>query len=106
MEFEIESLKNYKFREAKASAIDILSLANVFDPDKFGNMRTVYQFALEHIEVEINGKWTPVKMANREVYMPLEIENNLSALNELCAWYIDKVMTRVFLESEGSKQNV
>ena len=105
MEFEIENLKEYKFREAKVSPIDILALSGIFNPGNFDSMRIVYKFALEHIEVEINGKWTIVKVPDREVYMPLDLENNLPALNELSMWYVNNVMSRVFPASEGLKQD-
>lgn len=98
-EFTIESLPGVTFREGKVSPVDLLAIAPQVDFDAYSKTKELYTFALEHLECEVNGKWFPVKHPGRDVYMPIGIEKNLRALNDLCAWYITNVIAEVFTGS-------
>lgn len=104
-EFKIDCLPETNFREAYVSPVDLLAIGTQVDFDAFQKTKELFNFALEHIECEVNGKWLPVKQSGRDVYMPFGIDKNLKALNELCHWYMDNVIIRVFTESAESMDN-
>lgn len=97
-EFTIESRKE-QFRVAQISPIDLLALQMQTDLDNFEQSKILFKFALEHIEVKMGETWKPVKTQNREVYMPIGIENDYQALNELCVWFLNNVVAKVFQKS-------
>ena len=99
MEFRIEALPDAEFRTANTSPIDILAISSQVDFDQYTKTRDTLRFALEHIEVKAGSQWVPVKVADREVYMPMGIETNFRALNELCKWYVENVLVPVFQDS-------
>ncbi len=98
-EFTVESMPNFKFREAYTSPVDLLALSLQVDFDQFKKTKELFEFALEHCEVKVGEKWFPVKSAGMEAYAPLGIEKNFAALNDICHWYIDTVLMEVFPES-------
>lgn len=102
MEFNIESLPGITFREAQVSPIDLLAIATQVDFDEYKKSKELIQFALEHLECEVEGKYFPVKQAGREVYMPFGIERKFKALNELVQWYLENVVFEVFTGSAES----
>ena len=54
-------------------------------------------FALEHIEVNVgDNKWIVVKQKDRNVYMPMGIEEDYKALKELIEYFIEEVLSKVF----------
>lgn len=102
-EFTIEALPGINFREANVSPIDLLALATQVDFNEFGKTKELFAFSLEHLECEgESGKWFPVKVPGREVYMPFGLEKNFAALNELCKWYMENVVSEVFQGSAES----
>ena len=102
-EFTIEALPGINFREASVSPIDLLALATQVDFNEFGKTKELFTFSLEHLECEgEGGKWFPVKVPGREVYMPFGLEKNFAALNELCKWYMENVVSEVFQGSAES----
>lgn len=105
-EFEIKALPGVTFREANVSPVDLLAIATQVDFDAFKKTKELFAFALEHVEVEVESKWFPVKYPGREVYMPFGIEKNLIALNELCEWYISNVIAEVFTGSAESTNEI
>lgn len=98
-EFTLEALPGSTFRVAKCSPVDILALNGQADFEKFAPTKEIYKYALEHLEVNIDGKWVAVKTPDREVYMPFGIEDNLPGLNALALWFINNVLTEVFRRS-------
>lgn len=100
-EFEIEAMKGTKFRTKYISPVDLLALGSQVDLDDFYKSQLLFTFALEHIEVLIgdNNKWFTVKTPGQEVYMPLGIEENLKALNQLSAWFIENIVIKTFTNS-------
>ena len=97
-EFTITS-RQEQFRVPKISPIDLLALQMQTDLENFTQTKVLFTFALEHIEVKMGEKWTPVKTANKEIYMPFGIEDDFNALNELCGYFLTNVVTKVFPKS-------
>ena len=105
-EFTVESRPGITFREARVSPIDLLAITTQVDFDEYKKNKELFKFALEHLECEIEGKWLPVKTADREVYMPFGIERNYKALNELVQWYLENVIIEVFTGSAESTNGI
>ena len=101
-ESNVESLPGITCREAQVSPVDLLAITTQVDFDEYKKNKELFKFALEHLECEIEGKWLPVKTADREVYMPFGIERNYKALNELVQWYLENVIIEVFTGSAES----
>lgn len=101
-ELTVKSLPGITFREGQVSPVDLLAIATQVDPDDYKKNKTLISFALEHLECKVEGKWLPVKVAGREVYMPFGIERNFQALNELVQWYLENVVFEVFTGSAES----
>ena len=101
-EFNIEALPDITFREAYVSPVDLLAVATQVDFDEYEKNKTLFAFALEHIECLVETKWLPVKTAGRDVYMPFGIERNFKALNQLVQWYLENVIYEVFIGSAES----
>ena len=98
LEFTIETRKE-NFRIVKISPIDILALQMQTDLDNFEKTKLLFKFALEHTEVKAGEKWFPVKTPNKEVYFPTDIAEDYIALNEICAFFLDNKMAKVFQKS-------
>lgn len=102
-EFTIESKKTHKFRIAKISPVELLALQMQID---FSNLQltvTLFSYILEHIEVEISKQWVPVKEKNRDVYMPVDLENDFLSLRELVFYFLNSYMKPLFTNSNELK---
>lgn len=97
-EFNIKSLPE-TFRVGVITPIEMLSILPQVNFDDYSKTQTLYTFCLEHIEVNINGKWTAVKEKTKSVYFPLGIENNIQALQEICEYMVSKVIAPAFIQS-------
>lgn len=93
---------NLKFRIRKVSPIKLLSIATRFGDQDLASTEEVFKFALENTEVQVLDKWFPVKEANKEVYWPADIDENLMLLQELVAYFIKNVIASVFTKSSKS----
>lgn len=98
-EFTIESCPNTTFRDGYVSPVDLLAISTQVDFDAFSKTKELFSFALEHTEVMVGDKWLPVKTSGRDVYMPIGVETNYSALNDICTWYLQNVISKVFTNS-------
>lgn len=98
LEFTIETRKE-SYRIVKISPVDILALQMQTDLDNFEKTQMLFKFALEHTEVKVGEKWFPVKTPNKEVYFPVGIEEDYVALNEICAYFLNNKMAKVFQKS-------
>lgn len=101
-EFEISSLPGTKFRVGKISPTSLLAITTQIDFDKFKQTEVLFTFALEHLEClpdATTNNWVPVKVAGRDIYMPLGIEENLTALNELITWFLENIIAKNFTKS-------
>lgn len=101
-EFKIDSYEKSTFRVSKISPVDLVAISQSIDLDRFENNKTLINFCLESLEVEVGNTWLPVKTKNREVYQPMGIENNLIALNELYLWVLENVIFKTFTKSSES----
>ena len=98
-EFSIKSLPELQFRTARISPIDLLAITTQMDIKKYEPTKALYTFALENIEVLQGEKWQPVKVSGKEIYTPTSLEDNLTALNELIAYFLEEVVMKTFTES-------
>lgn len=104
-EFQIKARPNLKFRVGKIGAVEMLALQTQIDFKSLVQTETVFNFIFEHIEVEIAGKWIPVKEKNREVYYPVDLEEDMNALHELLFYFLNNVVKPLFVKSNESSQN-
>ena len=100
-EFTINSRKE-NFRIPYISPVKLLAISTQVDLEKFQQTETLYTFALENTEVQMGEKWFPVKTKDKEVYMPLGIDEDLIALNEICMFFITEVIYKAFQKSSES----
>lgn len=101
-EFRIKSYDG-EFRIKKMNAIELLGIRSQIDFDNLDSAIEFFKIALEHIEVKIGNDWVPVKMKNREVYLPDGLENDIMAVNELTNYFTKEFLMPVFLKSSESK---
>ena len=97
--FNIPSLPGVEFRPKKVSPITILALSTTMDLNSFTKTEEIYSFILENVETKIGDKWFDVKHPGRDVYMPVDIEKNLLALNEIIEWFFTNIISKSFQES-------
>lgn len=98
IEFLIEG-RQEQFRTAPISPVDLLALQMQTDLENFEQTKILFNFALEHTQVKMGESWKPVKTPGREIYMPLGIEEDFKALNNICIWFLDNVISKVFQKS-------
>ena len=95
-EFKIESMPNNEFRIGKLDPTDILALGMTVNFNQFKQTKETMNFALEHVEVKMADKWVQVKQTDRSVYMPMGMEDNYKALQEIIQYFIEEVLSKVF----------
>ena len=100
--FKIANYEQY-FRIKKMNAIELLGIRSQIDFNNLDSAIEFFKIALEHIEVKIGNDWVPVKMKNREVYLPDGLENDVMAVNELTNYITKEFLMPVFLKSSESK---
>lgn len=94
-EFNITS-RSEKFKITKIQPTEILALSMVVDLDDYTKSETLFKFALEHMEVQMGEVWNPVKVKGKHIYMPMGIENDVKALQELGKYFLDEVLSKAF----------
>lgn len=97
--FNIEGRKEL-FRVGKISTVEILAIQTQINFNSLYQTETLFNFILEHIEVSLNNMWVSLKEKGREVYMPLDIQNDYSALQQLCIYFIKDYLQPLFRKSE------
>lgn len=97
--FNIEGRKEL-FRVAKISTVEILAIQTQINFNSLYQTETLFNFILEHIEVSLNNMWVSLKEKGREVYMPLDIQNDYIALQQLCIYFIKDYLQPLFKKSE------
>ena len=95
-EFTIQSMPNNKFRIAKLDPVEVLALGMTTNFEELKQTKVTMAFALEHTETYVGDKWVQVKQTDRSVYMPMGIETNFKALQELIEYFIQEVLSKVF----------
>lgn len=98
MSFKIDGYEN-EFRFSYVSPIELLAISNVIDFERLELSIQLFTFSLEHIEVDICGTWTPVKVKGKEEYYPVGIERNLFAVKQLSQKFIKDVIISAFQKS-------
>lgn len=97
--FNIEGRKEL-FRIGKISTVEILAIQTQINFNSLSQTETLFNFILEHIEVSLNNMWVTLKEKGREVYMPLDIQNDYIALQQLCIYFIKDYLQPLFRKSE------
>lgn len=97
--FNIEGRKEL-FRVGKISTVEILAIQTQINFNSLYQTETLFNFILEHIEVSLNNTWVTLKEKGREVYMPLDIQNDYIALQQLCIYFIKDYLQPLFKKSE------
>lgn len=97
--FNIEGRKEL-FRVGKVSTVEILAIQTQINFNSLSQTETLFNFILEHIEVSLNNMWVTLKEKGREVYMPLDIQNDYVALQQLCIYFIKDYLQPLFRKSE------
>lgn len=97
--FNIEGRKEL-FRIGKISTVEILAIQTQINFNSLYQTETLFNFILEHIEVSLNNMWVTLKEKGREVYMPLDIQNDYIALQQLCIYFIKDYLQPLFKKSE------
>jgi hypothetical protein len=97
--FNIEGRKEL-FRVGKISTVEILAIQTQINFNSLYQTETLFNFILEHIEVSLNNMWVSLKEKGREVYMPLDIQNDYIALQQLCIYFIKDYLQPLFKKSE------
>lgn len=96
-------IKENIFRIKQMNAIELLSLRPQLSFEDYDSTYTLYNLLLEKLEVEINGKWLPVKEKGRDIYYPKNIENDFETLEKLTTFMLD-YLKQVFQVSNKSKK--
>lgn len=97
--FNIEGRKEL-FRVGKISTVEILAIQTQINFNSLSQTETLFNFILEHIEVSLNNMWVTLKEKGREVYMPVDIQNDYIALQQLCIYFIKDYLQPLFKKSE------
>lgn len=97
--FNIEGRKEL-FRVGKISTVEILAIQTQINFNSLYQTETLFNFILEHIEVSLNNMWVTLKEKGREVYMPLDIQDDYLALQQLCIYFIKDYLQPLFKKSE------
>lgn len=97
--FNIEGRKEL-FRVGKISTVEILAIQTQINFNSLSQTETLFNFILEHIEVSLNNMWVTLKEKGREVYMPLDIQDDYVALQQLCIYFIKDYLQPLFKKSE------
>ena len=97
--FNIEGRKEL-FRVGKISTVEILAIQTQINFNSLSQTETLFNFILEHIEVSLNNVWVTLKEKGREVYMPVDIQNDYIALQQLCIYFIKDYLQPLFKKSE------
>ena len=98
-EFKVEGY-DYVFRTANMNAIEILSFRTQVNYDTFDDAMNMFNTVLEHLEVQMDNSWLPVKVKGRDVYYPAEIEENVDLIQKLCNYFTNEFIIPVFLKSD------
>lgn len=94
--FKIKS-RNEEFRIAKISPVELLALQTQIDFNSLNQTTTTFNFILEHIEVKLVDQW--IKVKNNNIYMPVDLEQDLMALQELVLYFLSDYLAPLFKKS-------
>jgi len=97
-EFTISKLPNFSFRPGDISPVEYLTLNSFIDFKDFNKTKFIFDFILEHLEVNIAGKWTKVKEGI--IILPINLANNYSAMEELVYYFLHEILMPLFQESK------
>ncbi len=97
---------NFRFKKIKPTRL--LSLATLFSEQQdLATNEQIFDFALLHTEVDLVGQWKPVLTilpTSEEVYWPANLEDNITAINEIITEFIKEVLNKVFTKSNESQK--
>lgn len=97
-EFKINSCTQ-TFRIMRMSMIEVLALQSIMDTDNMDKLVQCYSFILEHIEVNIADRWVPVKEKGKDIYYPVNIQEDAIAQFELIRYVLTEFIKPLFQKS-------
>lgn len=92
-----------EYRIKTMNAIELMALRSQIDFDDYEKVLKMYEIMLEKLEVEINGKWLPVKTPGTNIYIPSGLENDVETTEKLIMYVMEYVKS-VFMKSDVSKK--
>ena len=99
---EFITLNGKHCREKKTSLVELMSIVDYYNSNDLDKVETINRFALEHLEVEIEGVWVPVKAKGKENYMPVDLADDIIEMRDMIQWYLKTVLNPVFQKSVES----
>lgn len=97
-EFTIKKLPNFKFRVGHVSPVEFLALKEFTDFNNFSKLKETFDFVLEHLEVYVANTWTKVKEG--DIYMPVGLDKDFVALEQLVYHFLQNILLPLFVESK------
>lgn len=97
-EFTLKKLPNFTFRVGKISPVEYLTLNTFVDFNDFSKTEKCFDFILTHTEVNLNGVWNVVKEG--DLILPLNLCDNLPAMEELVYYFLHEVLIPLFQDSK------
>lgn len=95
------TINNNEYRIKKMNAIDMLAMQSQISFDTAKQSKSCYSQMLERIEVKCQDKWLPVKEEDKEIYYPVNVENDLSLIQDLIGFFMNW-LREVFRKSNES----
>lgn len=92
-----------EYRIKTMNAIELMALRSQIDFDNYEKVLKMYEIMLEKLEVEVNGKWLPVKTPGTKIYVPSGLENDVDTTEKLIMFVMEYVKS-VFTKSDVSKK--
>lgn len=86
-----------EFRFAKMKPTELLSVATQLGKDELSANEKVYDYILEHTEVQTDGKWGVVK--DKDFWWPQYLEERVDLVQALVIKFIGEYLTPSFTKS-------
>lgn len=99
-EFTIEVKgKEQTFKFDKVSPVKLSAIMMSIDLDNPIKSESLVKLAVESCKVKIGEKWAPVKLQDKEVYMPMGIEEDVQAFLGITNEFINQKVANSFTKS-------
>lgn len=87
------------FRVKKMNAIEALALRTASSIENTREAQKFFNEILERVEVEVGGKWLPVKEKGRDVFYPSGIEDDAQAVQQIVEHFMNDFLHPLFQKS-------
>lgn len=95
------TIGEFEYRIKKMNAIELLALQTQVSFDSFENAAKCYETILERIEVKMGERWLQVKETGKNVFYPVDIENDIETITTLIKHFM-AYLKEVFQKSNES----